>query len=78
MYIMEELLLMRSTEMSDTMMSSVPAMTENAQTAQGSNAEAAVLLVVGVSALAGTYYAVRRGIDRRIARQIKKHLKREE
>lgn len=42
---------------------------------QGSNAAAAGLVVVGVAVMAGSYYAVRRGIDRRIARQIKKHIK---
>jgi hypothetical protein len=42
-------------------------------TSLDSNAAAAVLMVVGVAAMAGTYYAVRRGIDRQIVRRMREH-----
>lgn len=64
--------------MSDTLMSSVPGTPENAPATQGSNAAAAGLMVVGVAVMAGTYYAVRRGIDRRIVKKIKEHLDKKE
>ena len=57
---------------------SVPTTAGNSSWDQGSNAAAAGLMVAGVAVLAGTYWAVRRGVDKRIARQIKKHLKKDD
>jgi hypothetical protein len=64
--------------MTDLTLGSVPTSGENTSSSQDSNNAAAIaLLVVGVTAVAGTYYVVRRGIDRRIVKKIKEHLNKE-
>lgn len=64
--------------MSDSMMSSVPAMTSE-DYATPESARAAVLVVLATAAVVGgTYYVVRRGIDRRIARAVKAHFAKNE
>jgi len=64
--------------MDNETMGQVPTTTGNGSSSLDSNAAAAGLMVIGVAALAGTYWAVRRGVDKRIARQIKKHLRKDE
>ena len=64
--------------MDNETMGQVPTTTGNGSWSQGTNAAAAGLMVLGVGAIAGTYWAVRRGVDKRIARQIKKHLRKDE
>lgn len=64
--------------MDNETMGQVPTVSGNASLNGGTNAAAAGLLVAGVAIFAGSWYAVRRGLDRRIARQIKKHLRKDE
>jgi hypothetical protein len=69
---MEELLLMRRFEMEE-IMTSGPSTESTSDTIVAVATLVAVVAVVG-----GSYYAVRRGLDRRIVRKIKEHLNKEQ